>query len=90
MSHPATSCNTDAGLCLGDRPALAAAGHSTRDTGCEAPGPSQERLTSQEVAERTKKQQETSVSLQEEIRCSDFFRHARPSLSCCILSALWQ
>ena len=90
MSHPATSCNTNARLCLGGRPALAAAGQSTRDTGREAPGPSQERLTSQEVAERAKKQQETNVSLQKEIRCSDFFRHATQSLSCCMSFALWQ
>ena len=82
MSHPATSCNTNAGLCQGGRPALAAAGQSTRDTGWEVPGPSQERLSPQEVAERVKKQQETNVSLQGEIRCSDFFRHATPSLPC--------
>ena len=82
MSHSAMSCKTNAGLCLGDRPALAAAGQSTRHIGREAPGPSQERLSPQEVAERAKKQLETICGLQEELRCSDFFRHATLSLLC--------
>ena len=81
MSQSARSCNTNAGLCLDEQPALAAAGQGTCETGREVLGPSQERLSSQEVAERAKKQQETISSLQEEIRGSDFFRHATLRLS---------